>query len=261
MYNNNNQSNRFDFLQGLEDHMFSSKNLIRFTKYKINSNFVNKMDKSQTQDKKENRIKEDKRDKIKVDREMFETVEKDSLFWCFYVLLNGIDMYDQIGNQLFVEEKKIKFKFIEEIRLKKDILKMHKIKPLSELEDDLANQERISEKTFEALCILFHINAFIVYKNQYYEMIYNDDPTISILYKTEKPLKYKLDLKTTTDKLDKYREHYFKLPKLNFKMKAVSSYKLDELKEMAQKLGIINNDTNKKKQTKTDLYESIVSTF
>jgi len=254
-----NNQNQLNFLQGMEDHMFSSKNLILFTKYKINSNFVNKMDKNQTQNRKgkENRVNENKR---KVEREMFETVEKDSLFWCFYVLLNGIDMYDQIGNQHFVEEKKLKFKFIEEIRLKKDILKMHKIKPLSELEDDLANQERIGEKTFQALCILFHVNAFIVYKNQYYEMIYNDDPTISILYKTEKPLRYKLDLKTTTDKLDKYKEHYFKLPKLNFKMKAVSSYKLDELKEMAQKLGL-NNDTNKKKQTKTDLYESIIQLF
>ena len=53
--------------------------------------------------------------------------QKDSLFWCFYVLFFGLDKYEMLGNQHFVEEKKIKFEYIQLFRSKKDILKMHKI--------------------------------------------------------------------------------------------------------------------------------------
>lgn len=250
--------NSFDFLCEMEDTMFSSKNLIRFTKYKFKSNFINQKDKDREKQRPVIKLEPNK------DLEIFETGEKDSLFWCFFVLMNGIDSYDQIGNQHFVEEKKLKFKFIEDIRAKKDLLKMHKIKPLTELEDDLANKERIGEKTFMALCIIYEINAFIVYKRQYYEIICSDENKHMppLLYKTEKPLSYKLDLKTSSDKLDTYKQHYFQLPTLNFKMKSITSYNLNELQEMAARLGIdLTTKTEKKKQTKKDIYELIITNF
>ena len=252
--------NSFDFLceMEMEDTMFSSKNLIRFTKYKLKSNFINQKDIVKKKPVKTLVLETNK------DLDIFETKEKDSLFWCFFVLMNGIDAYDQIGNQHFVEEKKLKFTFIEEIRAKKELLKMHKIKPLTELEDDLANKERISEKTFMALCIIYQINAFFVYKRQYYEIICNDENKHipPLLYKTEKPLLYKLDLNTTSDKLDKYKQCYFKLPTLNFKMKSIASYNLNELQEMAIRLGIVlTTPSEKKKQTKKDIYELIITNF
>ena len=79
--------------------------------------------------------------------------KKDSLFWCFYILKYGLSKYEmEVGNQHFTIEKQEKFKYIDEIRKtnNKDLIKTHKIKPLSLLEDDLANQERISIKTFFA---------------------------------------------------------------------------------------------------------------
>jgi hypothetical protein len=48
------------------------------------------------------------------------------------------------------------------LRKNKDILRIHKIKPLTELEDDLANKDKISIKTFVALCIFENINILLV---------------------------------------------------------------------------------------------------
>ena len=47
-----------------------------------------------------------------------------------------------------------KFKYIDIVRKEKDILKINKIRPLSEVEDDLANKNKISLKTFIALCLI-----------------------------------------------------------------------------------------------------------
>lgn len=262
MYNNQNQ---LAFLTNMEDTMFSSKNLIRFTKYKLNSNFVNNVDINKKGKeiigKKKGKEKEKEKEAKKIYPGIFETNQKDTLFWCFYVLMNGIEQYDLLGNQHFVEEKKLKFKFIQEVREKKEMLKTYKIRPLSEVEDDLANKQQISEKTFIALCIMYHIDVMIIYKRQYYEINFNDTKQIcSIIYKSEQPVKYTLDLKSTFDKNDKYRDNYFKLPNLNFKIKTMTSYKLDELKDMATKLGICL-DKDKKKQTKIDIYELIVLVF
>ena len=263
MYHNQNQ---LAFLTNMEDSMFSAKNLILFTKYKLNSNFVNKGDKKGKEIIEKKREREKEKEAKKIYPGIFETNQKDSLFWCFYVLMNGIEQYDLLGNQHFVEEKKLKFKFIQEVREKKEMLKTYKIRPLSEVEDDLANKPQISEKTFIALCIMYHIDVMIIYKRQYYEIVFSDTKQIrSIIYKTEQPLKYTLDLKSSLDKNEKYQENYFKLPNLNFKMKTMTSYKLDELKEIAIRLGIpIESSSSlgdKKKQGKKEIYELIVSTF
>jgi hypothetical protein len=101
--------------------------------------------------------------------------QKDSLFWCFYILKNGFSNYEmEIINQYFVVEKTEKFRYVELIRKNKDILKIHKIKPLTELEDDLANKDKISIKTFFALCVLENINILLVDKRKIFELTFTD---------------------------------------------------------------------------------------
>lgn len=246
----NNISNN-KILEELQDHMFSSKNLIQYTKYKVNNN---------NESKKQNQHSKINNNKIAKPSEFFEPTQKDSLFWCFYAIHIGLDKYEMLYNQHFVEEKKLKFQYIELIRTNKHILKMHKIKPLSEIEDDLANKDQISIKTFVALCILHEINVMIIHKHKYYQTMNNDSPLSNIIYRRDEPLRYYMDLLVTHDKMNNFINNYYKMTSLDGGLKSMSSYKSEELIEICNKLAIYIQPESKKK-TKKELYEIIILNF
>ena len=249
-------------INSLLDHTFSSKNLIRFVKNteKPKNNIQNmNMNSKSENSKSENSKSENSKNNKYFDPNVS---QKDSLFWCFYVLVFGFDKYEMLGNQHFVEEKKIKFQYIEILRSKKDILKMYKIKPLSEIEDELANKDFIEVKTFIALCIVSNLNAMILDKRKYYEINMNDTAEVAIIHKYTQPLKFIMDLHVTDEKLNDYRNKFFKIDNLNYKLKSINSYKIDELIILCDKLAIkINEDNSNKKITKKVLYDEILLHF
>ena len=140
-----------DIFFDLQDYMFTSKNINRFTKHIIifnNENIIPKSSlknieinlKETNNQTNKNNIKETIKETIKenvkkYDRKketMYRPKQKDSLFWCFYILKYGFSNYEmEINNQYFVVEKNEKFKYIELLRKNKDLLKLHKIKPLT----------------------------------------------------------------------------------------------------------------------------------
>jgi hypothetical protein len=120
-------------------------------------------------------------------------------------------------------------------------------------------------KTFIALCILKNVNVIVIHKHKYYESInndsnINDSSIVHIIKRTDEPLKYSLDLNSTIEKIDNYKNNYYKMTSIDGGLKSISSYKLDELIELCKKLGIEIVTTSKKK-TKKEIYEMIVSHF
>ena len=193
----------------------------------------------------------------KIKNTIFTPTQKDTLFWCLFVIKHGIDKYEMLDNTHFIVEKQEKFKYIELIRSKKDVLKMHKIKPLSELEDDLANKDKISIKTFIALYILEGSNIMVLQNRKIFESINNDDKFIHMIQKSDNQTqRFFYDENHDETKMTYYRENYFKLDTIDHKIKTISSYTLQELMDISKKLGI-NHITDKKMQKK-ELYESIV---
>ena len=192
--------------------------------------------------------------------------QKDSLFWCFYILKNGFSNYEmEINNQYFVVEKTEKFKYIDLIRKNKDILKLHKIKPLTELEDDLANKDKISVKTFFALCILENINVLLVDKRKIFELAcidIDEKHPVNIIHRNSKTYDHHIELDITTDNLQKYRDTYYKMSNFDSILKSMGSYKVDQLTDLCKKLNInIEANENKKKITKKDIYELLVLNY
>jgi len=166
-----------------------------------------------------------------------------------------------ISNQHFIIEKEMKYKFIEILRQNKSILKNNKIKPLSEIEDDLANKECITLKTFLSLCILEQKNIIILHKRKIFEYIFDSNEPIHIITKIDEK-KYSLDLQVTKEKIENYRINYYQWLHVDSSLKSISSYKLEELHEICEKLGIdYKNDPNKKKKTKKEIYELIIQNF
>ena len=178
----------------------------------------------------------------------------------------------EINNQYFVVEKTEKFKYIELIRKNKDILKIHKIKPLTELEDDLANKDKISVKTFFALCVLEDINVLLVDKRKILEITCKDidhEHPVNIIHRNSKTYEHHIELDVTPIMVQQYRDTYYTMSSFDATIKSMGSYKLDELTELCKKLNI-NIDSNekcsnekpsKKKIGKKDIYELLVLNY
>ncbi len=272
-------SHKKDIFLDLQDYMFTSKNINRFTKHIIIFNNENIIPKSSSKnivtDVKEDNYQTNKMIKepikepkkiIKVKETMYRPKQKDSLFWCFYILKHGFSNYEmEINNQYFVVEKNEKFKYIELLRKNKDLLKLHKIKPLTQLEDDLANKDKISPKTFFALCVLENINVLLVDKRKVYELLMNDSPTINVVHRNNETYYHSIELDVTEEICNKYRETYYKLTNFDTTLKGIGSYKLEELTDLCQKLNINiedhKNKTLKQKMTKKDIYELLVMNY
>ena len=273
------KENTINIINSLQDYMFTSKNLTRYTKHMIQldikpkSTFknieprFNRAINNQAINNQaiNNQVKPNEKI-VKEKDTIYRPKQKDSLFWCFYILKHGYSNYEmEINNQYFTVEKTEKFKYIDMLRKNKDILKIHKIKPFTELEDDLANKERISVKTFFALCILENINILLVDKRKIFEITcidIDDKHPVNIIHRDSKSYQHHIELNATDDILQKYRETYYKMLGFDSTLKAIGSYKLEELVDLCNKLNInIEPSVDKKKKTKKDIYELLVLNY
>ena len=273
------KQNSNNIISSIQDYMFTSKNLTRYTKHMIQIELKPKSSlKNIQRDKNYDKDKDkDKRivqkyitEKCNTEKKVIDSIyrpkQKDSLFWCFYILKNGYSNYEmEINNQYFTVEKTEKFKYIDTIRKNKDILKIHKIKPFTELEDDLANKERISVKTFFALCVLENINVLLVDKRKIFELTcvdIDDTHPVNIIHRNNQTYEHHIELNATSDILQKYRETYYKLNNFDSTLKSMGSYKLEELTDLCKKLNInIETSVDKKIKTKKDIYELLVLNY
>jgi hypothetical protein len=194
----------------------------------------------------------------------FHPKEKDALFWCYYIIKNGYGAYVYPNTTSYINEKNEKFKCIQLLRDNKDLLKTKKIKNLKEdVEDDLANKDRIGMKTFIALCIVSKINIVYIHKRKCFEHMHNEEEPVHVVHSSNE---YCGELNISKEQLNTYRTTLFKWESVDKPLKAVSSYKSDELLDLCIKLVFDNdssatNATNKqnlKKKTKKELYELLV---
>lgn len=192
--------------------------------------------------------------------------EHDSLFWCYFIIKNGLSQYEITENKNLVFEKQIKISYIELIRKNKLIVKANKFDTITNLENNLANDNKMNIKTILTLCAIENINIVYTYKNIYFELLNNDN--LDVIYViSEKTIKSKYDKKygfeiMNLEKLNNIRSTYYKLDNIDKPIKAMSSYKVADLVDIANKLAIdVINKENGKQMTKQNIYESIVQYF
>jgi DNA-binding Xre family transcriptional regulator len=182
--------------------------------------------------------------------DIFFPKQRDQLFWCFYVILQGQIEYD-ILTSFFTLEKETKYKWIEVFRGRKELFKPIKVSR-NVVEDELANAKAITMATVKALCHLNDVNVFYVDDKKYYEITTNSEKPFYLIEKVDG--RYGLKEKIPIEKVEYYREHYWKLENLDKPLKAVSSYKASELKDICKRLHIESSD-----MTKPKMYEKILS--
>jgi hypothetical protein len=196
--------------------------------------------------------------------------QKDSLFWCFYIMKNDFESYEMLNKINIVIEKKEKISFVEKIRENKKTIKTFKLAPIVNMENSLVNESCIDINTFWALCIIEKLHVIYIHKKTYLEFKLesddnNDDDNyenIHVLTRFDNPLKYGYQRNMSKEKINEIRNTLVKLDNLNKPIKAFSSYKTNDLIDLCSKLGLeVNDPTTSKKKTNKELYESIVQYF
>ena len=187
--------------------------------------------------------------------------ERDSLFWCFYMMKNDVEMYEYMPNRNVVLEKSLKIEYINKFRENKTIIKASRLAPISHIENALLNEHAIDMRTFQALCVLEGLSCVFTFGNCYYEIntdqeeddISNIHRIMRISENGERE-KYGYLLESVPDNIVMVRNSKFKVENLSKPIKAMTAYKMDELQDMCKKLNIETEPKSKKK----DMYEKIV---
>ena len=176
----------------------------------------------------------------------------DLLFWNFYIILYGEHEYEM--NKSFKKEKEFKIESVEKLRAFKSELKAMKLK-LNEVEDELANQSKITKKGLVALCLLYKINIMYVWNRKYFEIINDADKETHVIINDGNGLNSTIMPNLSLDVLSDYRDNYWCIENIEKPLKAMTSYSKDELMAIITKLDVKDIVL---KNTKKDMYQRIL---
>jgi len=251
-------SNNLFNIDSLSPYMLNLKNLNKIIKNGVSYDNIRKVSGKQTRPRTETNKDESSSSSSSKGDTFFPDVH-DSLFWSFYIMKNGQEVYESLGNINIVIERKIKIEYIERFRESKQVLKTYKTAPLTHLENVLLNEKQIDIKTLIALCVIEGISFMYIYKNTYFEMNIDADESTQIhsIVRMDMPTKY--GYKIIQD-VKSIRESFYKIDNMNKPLKSMSAYKLDELVVFCNKLGM-GQDNDGKKANKKCLYEMLVQYF
>jgi hypothetical protein len=247
-------------LNELQDYILNEENIQKSLRMKISTDKNDKNIKPlKTNDFKTNDFKNNLKPSL------FVPNQQDTLFWCFYIMKNGDMKYETLPNKNSLVAKQIKIDLVSTIRKNKDIIKTYKFDTKSNIESNLANDNNINSKTFLSLCAVENINVIYISKKTYYELLMNDSDIIYIIREISCQSKYsnKYGFEMATEEsLNNIRSSLYKIENVDKPIKALSSYKAQDLIELCIKLAIetTNKETGKTK-SKNDLYESIIQYF
>lgn len=200
---------------------------------------------------------------LKQQLEIIYPKQKDTLFWCIYIAGNNYNEFLNINRNYGVQELEIKYKTHEFIKnnthkLKNTNIKFTKILIQEILSELITNINNTSYQCAIALIIYFNINIIIIDPTDKIYLVLNsneDDETIpTYLIKKDKYGKYSIDLNIlTTEQITTIQKNKIKLVSYQTPLKPMSGYKLDELKNMLNILGLESSNMNK-----TELYAILV---
>ena len=247
-----------ELLHNFEPYILNDTNMQSYLKYKFSD-----LSESKSKTKKEH--KNEKKTVTKTPS-LFIPREQDSLFWCYYIIKNGDVQYEMMQNRNIVTTKQLKIDLVSKIRENKPTIKTYKFDTISNLESNLANDNNISIKTFMTLFAIDNINIIFISKKTYFELLTNDSGITYIIREIDNSqLKYNKQYGyeiATEELLNEVRSNLYKVDSLDKPIKGLSSYKVSDLLNIANKLAIeVINKENGKNKTKNELYESIIQYF
>jgi len=191
---------------------------------------------------------------IPLKNELFTPYNKDKLFWCFFIILKGHEVYELNRSNAFTIEKEMKISAVEKLKSVKDKLKELKLKR-TELEDEFVNKQVISVKGLTALCLIYDISITYIFGRKFCEINPEVENKHIIIQnaKKEDSLQY-------GNNFDNKDEYWF-IENIQKPLNAPSAYTIKDLQTICERLQIdINTIVNEKTKSKNkkQLYEEIL---
>ncbi len=185
----------------------------------------------------------------------------DSIFWSAYTVFHGEAAYWVIGNRHRNEEIAEKQKIMEAIRsskpnlLKRAFPKMTNVK-IQEILSELMMDKKTSWYTFMALCAFYKFKAIVVSGKTMLDFSPEGDSTGTYLFTMTMDGHASVDLTAISEEkeLEIRNTHVLLDSNPEKRMKSASTYKMEDLKEMANTLEIVCGE----KWKKTELYDAIL---
>lgn len=197
---------------------------------------------------------------IPKEQRAFSPKKQDTLFWCAYVANHGEAEYWMIGNKYKNAELSEKQKVVEFIQKDKAAFKTayHKITnvKIQEIMSELMLDKKTSLDTFMALCIFYKFHAILTYKQTYLEFrpnVTNSDIPMFLFIRSDDG-HFSFQSLENKEEISNIKSTHIPVESDPTKpLKAASNYKMEDLKQMAETLGVQPGD----KWKKADYYESI----
>jgi hypothetical protein len=165
-------------------------------------------------------------------------IDYDPLFYCIFNKMNNHDITHIDYSKINEAQEKMK------IADKLDTIKF-KFKNKDKIMENLMYEKKINMKTFNALCMYYKINVMYVKDNIYLKMFYNNtNDNDNDFFTLDEHYNF-VENKNVTDK--------YEIVNIDKPFKSVSSYKLDELKDISR---LLHLPCDLKKQL---LYDSIIN--
>lgn len=237
-----NKMNQEHTFSKLEEYMFYGENICKWTRF-MEETVIKKTDRKNKKHKHKLR---------QIIRETFSPHQKDKLFWCFFIILKGMDEYNMSQSNLFSIEKDFKFKTIELFRKKKSEMKALKMK-LVDIEDNLINGRVINIKTLQALCFVYDKSIIYKQENMYYDFQYGEKYILIENY--EKGDEMHMNVSNNVIESIKEKMYFVDVVK---PIRGISYYNVTDIHNIASRLGIKIKDNKNKSKTKKTIYQEII---
>jgi len=202
-----------------------------------------------------------KEPEIKTSKKWFEPLQKDTIFWCVFSFIYGHTEYLMVGSRYGNRELEEKGKMMSYLNESKKQLKNinHKITNANIqeiLSEFLALQNETTFLGIIGLVAFYKIRILLVDENRnlYVDFHIADTETKTcILYKNttgkgSRGAKYRMnmDLEDTETEVLRIQTNMLRLEHFTKPLRAISSYKLSELEEIAKMIGFSNDEKLKK---------------
>lgn len=257
-------------LETLQPYMFSLKTLTHSKQHKnVEQNVVEDTNLSYTNNY--NKTLKNDQQIYEKGAEMFFPKERDQLFWCYYILVHGNSAYEMLDTHKFMVEKNEKLKCVEHIRINRKHLTANKIRGIDAIENMLVHENTIDIKAFIALCVASNLNILFIHRRKSYQVLLDvdnvDTENIHVVHQYDTPhRRYGYETGVSSSKMNEYlcrdtqdgkTPYYVNAVSMTNPLRAISSYKVGELRDMVIKLKLLDNETAWKK-TKPQIYETII---
>jgi hypothetical protein len=185
-------------------------------------------------------------------------MHQDMLFWCFYVMQNGVFKYEQIANRYTTEQDTKRDQVLLLRKNMKELKQATGIKiTASTIENDIMSTHHITPHAFQVLVHLNSLNAIIVNpcNHVYAEFISDEvsDKPIYIIKRKDEKTRRMCMTKATKAQLESLRKTHYRIENLHKPIKSISAYTVADLTEICHSLKI----QIKPKMKKQEIYDAI----